>query len=168
MNNFFRSILGGGATDTDGDPAELRGELQTLRLDYAEARKTIALLERDVEREREGSGLKAEEVARSRAASLAEDVAVPISQLLAQQHLFESGTDVAAEDVLAAAGGLVRACLRQGLEMIGEAGAETAFDPALHMTLSGKGPAKGDPVIVRFPGLSVDGKVTRKAGVEAC
>ena len=164
MKGFLESILGKGADA--GDTAELERALQALRLDHQEARQTVAALKRDLERERERAGRQTEEAARAHAASLAEEAAIPISQLLAQAHLSASGTDVAAADVLKAARALIQACLDQGLELIGEAGETAGFDPARHMPLSGEGLSEGRDVVVRFPGLAVGGRVVRKAGVE--
>jgi len=165
VKNLLKSILGDGS-EGSVDPQSDASETQGLRLELQEARGQIESLKAELERAREGGNARGEEARQNEREALAQAVATPLSQVLAQKHLLDSGAEVAAKDVAAAARSLVKACLSQGLELVGEAGAEAAFDPARHAALSGGTLEPGQAVRVRFVGLATGGRVVKKAAVE--
>jgi molecular chaperone GrpE (heat shock protein) len=147
---------------------ELEREAQGLRLDLEERERLIANLKGELERQRKGENTRTAEATRAQTERLLTDVAGPVAQLLTQAHLLEvEGKPVQAKDVLAVAKRLVRALEDTGLSLEGSVGAPTTFDPNRHEPLSADAALRaGDPVSVRFVGVTYQGKIIRKAGVE--
>jgi molecular chaperone GrpE (heat shock protein) len=168
MMNWLKRVLGGATVqvveDVPAGSPDLEREVQRLRLDLAEERARVEQLQRALERQRDEAGVYAD----AREEALLAAVAVPVTQLLTQAHLVElEGRAVETRDVLTVARRLVRALEDAGLRVEGEIGAQVPFDPDHHALLSATArPRRGEPVVVRFAGVSYAGKVLRKAGVE--
>lgn len=142
----------------------LKREIQQLRLELAERDRVTAQLRRQGEVE-EGRVASAGEARRER---LLSEAAAPVAQLLTQAHLLEvDGRPVQARDVLAVARRLVRLLEDEGLMLEGTVGQKVVFDPGRHDPLSAEALfTAGQPVIVRLVGVSYQGRILRKAGVD--
>jgi molecular chaperone GrpE (heat shock protein) len=143
---------------------ELEGNLQSLRLELAEQKRTTEKLKLELERQRGGESAR---LAAAQVEKLLSDVATPISQLLTQTHLLKvEGRPVQASDVLAIAARLVRALEDHGLTIEGAIGQSVAFDPNHHEPLSIEEELQpGQEVVIRMVGLAYRGKLLRRAGV---
>lgn len=143
---------------------QLEGELQSLRLELADQKKTAAKLKQELERQREGESAR---LVAAKLENLLGDVAAPISQLLLQSYLLKvEDKPVQAKDVLAVANRLIRALEDHGLGLDGEVGQKVAYDPNRHEALSADQAFKvGQMVEIRLIGLTYGGRILRKAGV---
>ena len=95
------------------------------------------------------------------------DTAAPVTQLLTQAHLLEQGKPVQAKDVLLVAKRLIRTLEDNGLTIVSQVGETVFFDSNIHEPLSASTEiSPGAEVVVRFAGVSYQGKVIRKSGVE--
>jgi len=143
---------------------ELERELQSLRLELAERKRTTERLKLELERQRGGESAR---LVSAQLEKLLGDAATPASQLLMQAHLLRvEERPVQAGDILAVALRLVRALEDHGLVAEGNVGESAIFDPNRHEPLSGDdalGP--GAQVVIRLVGISFQGKLLRKAGV---
>ncbi len=142
-----------------------QNQSQALRLELAERDRQISQLKSDMERQR----CEAESRQQAELTRLLTDLAAPLTQLRTQAHLLEAeGRPVSARDVLTVARRLTRNLEDYGLQLEDTVGAQTAFDPNLHEALSGAAALQpGQAVIVRFSRVSLNGRILRKAGVEA-
>lgn len=141
-------------------------ELRSLREELARREEAIAALRHDLARERRTEDARVAELLRARLEPLLSACALPIAHLLTQAHLVEAADrPVQARDVLVNVKRLVRAFEDQGLVAFGAVGERCAFDTARHEPLAGV-IAPGEPVVVRFVGLSYGESLLRKAGVE--
>ncbi len=143
---------------------EMAGELQHLRLELTEEKRTSAKLKQELERQRsqESARLVAAQVEQ-----LLADAAGPVSQLLTQEHLLKvEGKPVQTRDVLAVATRLIRALEDHGLTIEGSLGQTASYDPNRHEPLSADSQLKpGQNVVIRLVGVGYKGKLLRKAGV---
>ena len=147
----------------------LERELQGLRLTLAERDHSLERLRGDLVRERENVRDHVDDVARADVQRLLGAIATPVAQLVTLSHLHDaSATEVQVKDVLNVAMRLVRALGEEGLVRFGAVGETVPFDPDRHDPLSTTALLQpGQPVAVRFVGLSHAGRILRKAGVEA-
>ncbi|MCI0464139.1 MAG: hypothetical protein L0Z62_44970 [Gemmataceae bacterium] len=142
-----------------------RNEVQTLRLELQERERLLAALKADLERLRRREEERIEQGVQAHRERFLTDSAGPVAQLLTQAHLLEvEGKPVQARDVLAVARRLVRLLEDEGLTPEGQVGSTVPFDPDRHEPAGGELTA-GQPVVVRFVGLTYRGKLLRKAGV---
>ena len=153
---------------TDGRVLELEREAQNLRLELKERERVVANLKGELERQRSGASDRVAEAVQAQVEQLLADAAAPVAQLLTQTHLLEvEGKPVQAKDVLAIAKRLVRTLEDNGLTPEGSVGETVPFDPNRHEPLSADTSLKpGQPVTLRFVGVTYQGKLLRKAGVE--
>jgi molecular chaperone GrpE (heat shock protein) len=169
MAGWLQRLLGrteDGGTDAERLLALERGA-QELRLRLKEANDQLAALREECERLRAGEAARVADAVRDRLERVLTDAAGPAAQLVTQAHLLEAeGKPVQARDVLAVARRLVRVLEGEGLTLEGRVGERAAFDPARHAPLGGDAVAPGQPVVVRFVGVSCRGRVLRKAGVD--
>jgi molecular chaperone GrpE (heat shock protein) len=143
-------------------------ELQNLRMGQAGDQRTIEWLTQEIER------LKAQQeevivlTLDSRLEALFKDLAAPASQVLTQAHLLENqGKAVQAKDILAVSRRMLRVMERNGVRFEGKVGETVNFDPERHVSIqAGQAIQAGQPVSVRFAGVSYRGKVIHKAIVE--
>jgi hypothetical protein len=150
---------GSGASDA---ALALAGEAQGLRLELAERDRLIQQLQADLLRQREGEASGAAQSARAERQRLLGAVATPLQQLATQTQL--DGVDAAS--MAAVAQSLLRGLADEGLELVGRVGTSESFDPARHEPLSDGVPGPDGPVVVRVPGLAVNGTLLRRAGVQ--
>lgn len=144
------------AADSARDLARLRLELQARDAEIGRLREEYVRLE-------QGHTGAAEAAGRDATAALMRALAPTLSQLATLRQMAESGREVRAADALKLGGKLEQALLERGLERIGEVGAETTFNPALHQRMSGGDVRDGDPVRVRFVGYRFAGQTPVKA-----
>lgn len=142
-------------------------EVQALRLELAEQDRALAGLKEELERRRAGESARVAEALAGRLEALAGNAAGPAVQIVTLAHLEEEGKPVAAKDALSLARRLVRALEDQGMALEGRIGEQVPFDPNRHEPLSAETAlAPGAPAVIRVPGVSIQGKVVRKASVE--
>jgi molecular chaperone GrpE (heat shock protein) len=168
MGNWLERLLGGARAQDAEEPKErvlaLEREVQRLRLDLAAAEERAERLRRSLERQQGDAGARVE----ARMEQLLSSVAAPVAQLLTQAYLVErEGRSVPTRDVLTVARRLVRALEDAGLTVEGQVGQRESFDPDRHAPLSANANlSRGQPVVVRFAGVTYGGRWLRKAGVE--
>lgn len=143
---------------------ELERELQNLRLELEDQKRTNNKLKQELERQR---GSESNRLVAAQVEKLLSDAAGPASQLLTQSHLLKvENKPVQAGDALAIAVRLVRVLEDHGLTLEGEVGQVAAFDPNKHEPLSADAEVnRGEDVIIRLVGVSYQGRLLRKAGV---
>jgi len=146
---------------------ELEREVQTLRLELQERERIVANLKSELERQRRHESARITEVVQTQMEQLLTDAAAPVAQLLTQAHLLEmEGKPVQAKDVLAIAKRLVRILEDRGLTLEGNVGKRVPFDPNRHEPLNSEASIKpGESVVIKFVGVSYQGKIVKKAGV---
>lgn len=173
MKNWFSHLFSPSHPAETAQPAAydflmLQNELQSLRLELDSRDQTIADLKQQIERQRARQAEVIEETASARLERLFADVAAPVSQILTQADLLENqGKPLQAGDVLTVARRMIRALERHGLTIDSQPGQLSAYDPDRHVPLdAGRTPQPGDPVTVRFAGVTYQGKTLYKAVVE--
>lgn len=147
----------------------LERQTQNLRLALAESNQLVDKLKQELERQRNGESDRLTSAIQTQVEQLLSDAAVPVTQLLTQAYLLQQDKPVQAKDVLVVAKRLIRSLEDSGLTITGGVGETVSFDSNLHEPLSASTSlALGIPVVVKFVGISYQGKVIRKAGVEPC
>jgi molecular chaperone GrpE (heat shock protein) len=143
-------------------------QVQALRIELDARDQRIQRLMQEIERLRERQEQLAAETAAARLEALFSEVAGPASQILTQADLLENqGKPVQARDMLAITRRMVRAFERHGLAFEGQVGDQVAFDPSRHTPINtGAVPQPGQPVTIRFTGVTFQGKILYKAVVE--
>ena len=145
----------------------LECQIQNLRLELAERNQLVDKLKQELERQRSSECDRLTSAIQTQVEQLLTDAAAPVTQLLTQAYLLEEGKPVQAKDVLVVAKRLIRALEDNGLTITGNIGKTVPFNSNLHDPLSASTSlAPGVPVVVKFAGVSYQGKVIRKAGVE--
>jgi molecular chaperone GrpE (heat shock protein) len=145
----------------------LETEIQNLRLELTECDQLINKLKQQLEQQRTSENNNIDSAVQNQIEQLLTDTATPVTQLLTQAHLLEEGKPVQAKDVLLVAKRLISTLEDNGLTIVGQVGETVSFDSNLHEPLSASTAINpGAEVVVRFAGVSYQGKVIRKAGVE--
>jgi molecular chaperone GrpE (heat shock protein) len=143
-------------------------EMAALRLDLQASEQKIQTLRQEVERLQSRQEQILQETVALKLETLMKDLAAPASQILTQADLLENqGKAVQARDVLTVARRMVRALERAGVTFVEPVGQQVAFDPNQHTPISASTPLQaGQPAVVRFAGVSFQGKLITKAIVE--
>ncbi len=145
----------------------LEREIQNLRLKLTERDQLIDKLKQQLEQQRTSENNNIDSAVQNQIEQLLTDTAAPITQLLTQAHLLEEGKPVQAKDVLLVAKRLISTLEDNGLTIVSQVSETVSFDSNLHEPLSASTAInQGTEVVVRFAGVSYQGKVIRKAGVE--
>ena len=145
----------------------LEREIQNLRLELTERNQLIDQLKQQLEQQRTSESNNIDSAVQNQIEQLLTDTAAPVTQLLTQAHLLEDGKPVQAKDVLLVAKRLIGTLEDNGLTVVGQVGETVSFDSNLHEPLSASSKVSpGAEVVVRFAGVSYQGKVIRKVGVE--
>ena len=145
----------------------LEREIQNLRLELTERDRLIDKLKQQLEQQRTSENNNIDSAVKNQIEQLLTDTAAPVTQLLTQAHLLEQGKPVQAKDVLIVAKRLIRTLEDNGLTILSQVSETVSFDSNLHEPLSAiTSITPGAEVVVRFAGVSYQGKVIRKAGVE--
>jgi molecular chaperone GrpE (heat shock protein) len=165
IRGWFRKRRG---SADDEAVLRLESELQQARLEIQERNRAIERLRSEAASARERADAEAERLAEARIERLVSSMAVPLTQFATQAHLHGTGTaDIQVGSVIEVGTRLLRVLSGVGVESVGSIGATEAFDPDRHDPLSdAPAPEPGRPVVVRMVGLSLHGKVLRKAGIE--
>ena len=142
-------------------------EIQNLRLELTERDQLIAQLKQQLEHERHSENNNISLAIHHQIEQLLTDTAAPVTQLLTQAHLLEEGKPVQAKDVLLVAKRLIRALEDKGLTIVERVGETVSFDSNFHEPLSASTSISPETeVVVKFVGISYQGKVIRQAGIE--
>ena len=142
-------------------------EIQNLRLELTNRDQLIDKLKQQLEQQRTSENNNIDSAVQNQIEQLLTDTAAPVTQLLTQAHLLEEGKPVQAKDVLLVAKRLIRTLEDSGLTLVGRVDETVSFNSNLHEPLSASSEiSPGAEVVVRFAGVSYQGKVIRKAGVE--
>jgi molecular chaperone GrpE (heat shock protein) len=145
----------------------LEQQTQTLRLELTDCNQLIDILKQQLEQQRTSENNNIDSAVQNQIEQLLTDTATPVTQLLTQAHLLEEGKPVQAKDVLLVAKRLISTLEDNGLTIVSQVGETVSFDSNLHEPLSASTAINpGAEVVVRFAGVSYQGKVIRKAGVE--
>ena len=145
----------------------LEREIQNLQLELAERNQSIDKLKQQLEQQRTSENNNIDSAVQNQIEQLLTDTAAPVTQLLTQAHLVDESKPVQAKDVLLVAKRLIRTLEDNGLTIVSQIGETVSFDSNLHEPLSASSEISSDAeVVVRFAGVSYQGKVIRKAGVE--
>lgn len=145
----------------------LRRELATTRLELQEMQEALAAARVQISTLEKAQATQIRDGIESALEQLFTSLAAPLSQLRMQAALLDSGTAVAATDVMTLARQFATMVERAGLEPIGVTGETIAFDPEIAHPLGGGSQIEaGDMVRVRFIGYRYHGRVLRKALVE--
>jgi molecular chaperone GrpE (heat shock protein) len=157
-----------GPSDQPARLLDLQKENQSLRMDLETSQQSIATLKQEIERLRLRQDQVIAETVESRLSGLFSDLAGPASQILTQADLLEGqAKPVQARDVLSVARRMVRALERQGIAFAGQVGEQVIFDPNQHTPINeAVQPQAGQPVVIRFAGVTYRGKIIYKAIVE--
>ncbi len=148
------------AGDADASPAS---RIAQLELDVEERDERIESLLREAEAQRGAVQGEAATAAADRMGRLLKHLAPLVAQADAMKHFQDSGRAITAEDALAIVARIEAAIAEEGVERIGAAGEETAFDSRRHQRLSGGDVRDGDPVEVRFIGFRQGERILAKA-----
>ena len=169
MLNLFKKWLSTPKTSQhqlDEKLLTLEKEIQNLRLELTERDKLIDKLKQQLEQQRTSENNNIDSAVENQIEQLLTDTAAPVTQLLTQAHLLEQGKPVQAKDVLIVAKRLIRTLEDNGLTVVNQVSETVSFDSNLHEPLSASSEiSPGAEVVVRFAGVSYQGKVIRKAGV---
>lgn len=166
MLNWLKQIFKKPSSDSE-QILTLEREIQNLRLELTERNQLIDQLKQQLEQQRTSEKNNINSAVQNQIEQLLTDAAAPVTQLLTQTHLLEQGKPVQAKDVLLVAERLIRTLEDNGLTVVGQVGKTVSFDSNLHEPLSANSEVSpGVKVVVRFAGVSYQGKVIRKAGVE--
>ncbi|WP_168801704.1 nucleotide exchange factor GrpE [Glycomyces buryatensis] len=146
----------------------LESELQRARLELEDRDLRIARMRSEAAAVRDRVGDEIKRQSRESTERIVGAMAVPLTQFLMQAHLHDSGTaEVKVDDVVEVGRRLMRVLRGAGIDQVGTIGAPEPFDPDRHDPLStSQTPEPGRPVVVRVVGLSFQGRVLRKAGIE--
>ncbi len=140
-------------------------EVQTLRLELEAAREQIVQLEAALNRQRTQGASRVSDAVSSIHEDLMKELAAPVSQLVTQAHLVDEGKPLSARDVVNVTRRVVRTLTASGLLVEGQPGEAATFDGERHQPLGDFHPQSGDPVVVRMPGVSLNGRRLHKASV---
>lgn len=168
MWNWIKQLFQQPLTD-DEQILNLKQEVQSLQLELAERNQLVDKLKQELERQRHSESERLTNAVQTQVEQLLTDTATPIAQLTTQAHLLSQDKPVQAKDVLAVAKRLIGVLEDNGLILTSSVGETVSFDSNLHDPLSASTSiTTGKPVVVKFAGVSYQGKIIRKAGVEPC
>jgi molecular chaperone GrpE (heat shock protein) len=153
--------------NTDERLLALERELQELRLKLQERDQAISRLQQELEWQRSGASARLDQAVQAQLEQLLTDAAGPVTQLATQAYLLEvESKPVQARDILVVAKRLVHLLEDHGLTLAGQVGQTAGFDPNQHEPLQSEVSLRvGQPVVIRFAGVTYRGKLLRKAGV---
>jgi len=132
-------------------------------MQVAERDSRIAGLLKESDAQRRAARGDAEATAADRMNKLLRRLAPLLAQGDAMKHFESAGKPLRAEDAFALVAKIEKALAEEGVERIGAAGEETAFDSRFHQRLSGGSVKDGDRVHVRFVGFRQGDRVLNKA-----
>ncbi len=166
MLNWLKQVFKKPSSDNE-QILTLEREIQNLQLELTDRDRLIDRLKQQLEQQRTSENNNINSAVQNQIKQLLTDAAAPVTQLLTQAHLLKESKPVQAKDVLLVAKRLIRTLEDNGLTIVGQVGETVSFDSNLHEPLSASSSITPDTeVVVRFAGVSYQGKVIRKGGVE--
>lgn len=170
MSKLFQSAHNKSETNCQKDlnEVQLKSDLKKLQLEISDRDRKIDSLQNELFRFQESEKDQISAHVESRLEELFQDLAPLLSQIATQQHLIEKeNKSIKAEHILAVSKQILKTCSRYELKLDGCVGDLVSYDPDHYFPLSADSFLEtGDQVIIRFPGISLKGKILRKAGVE--
>jgi hypothetical protein len=147
---------------------DLQRRLRERDLELEEYQHKLAAVTIELERCQRDQGIRIAEGIEVQTASLATDIAKPLSQLHTQIHLTDTLLKpVQLRDVLAVTKVLIRTLRDHDIRLEGNVGERIGYNPNLHQPLSATDAlVEGQDVVIRFVGAAYRGRLIRKAGVE--
>lgn len=148
-------------------PPDRQNEAQALRLELDEAQRQLEAARRELETLRFTASRAQQEQAEERLEQLFGELSTPVAQFSVQRALSRQDVELKPRDLLAVTSRMVQALETAGLKLEGEPGDELEYSPDHHQPLSLEVTLKaGEPVRLRFPGVSYRGRWLKKAMVE--
>jgi len=150
------------------DLLDLQNELKALQLELRDREQKIEMIGQELERLR----LNQKDLLRGNSAAVMEELftslAPAVVQLVTQNYLAkQQNKAIQSRDVLLITERLIHTLEQNGLKLVGQPGQQVLFDPNLHIPLSAASSfTAGQSAIVRIVGISYQGKIIRKAGIE--
>jgi len=163
LKSALAALVGDAQPAPSPEPGSPEATIAALRLDLDERDRRIEALLKEAEAARGAAPAEAESAAADRMHKLLRRLAPLMAQADAMRQFEAEGKPLRAEDAFALMGKIEKALAEEGVERIGEAGAEVAFDQSLHQRLSGGDVRAGDPVRVRFVGFRKGKAILNKA-----
>ncbi|HMD88671.1 MAG TPA: nucleotide exchange factor GrpE [Anaerolineaceae bacterium] len=156
-------------TSDNDNLLSLQNEIKALQLDSHDRELKIEQLNQELERLRLNQKDLLSENARATVETLYSNLAPIIVQLVTQNYLSkEQNKAIQPKDILLITERLIRTLEQNGLKLLEQPGQQVRFDPNVHLPISAASSfLSGQLVIVRFIGISYQGKILRKAVVEA-
>ncbi len=148
-------------------PPDRQNEAQALRLELDEAQRQLETARRELETLRFTANRAQQEQAEERLEQLFGELSTPVAQFSVQRALSRQEVELKPRDLLAVTARMVQALETAGLKLEGEPGDELEYSPDHHQPLSLEVTlTAGEPVRLRFPGVSYRGRWLKKAMVE--
>jgi molecular chaperone GrpE (heat shock protein) len=144
---------------------ELRSRVATLEMDLAERDQRIAKMKLEYKQLLVAKDRVSEDAGEEKLERFLKKAVTPLSNLAALTDAAKHGHQVEIGDLLQLVGSLAKVFARAGLEQIGQAGEETAFDTSLHQRMSGGSVSAGKEVRVCVPGYRMGSRILLKAMV---
>lgn len=172
MSNWMKNLFSNGdpnpSQGADDDVHALMNQNQTLKMEIAERDRQINQLKDRldaIENQQTAAGL---DRTSARIEAIFHEASSAVSQLLTQAYLLENeNKPVQAADILQVARRIIRAMERNGLVIEGQPGSTALYNPSYHSPLTTTTHiAEGQSVTIRLAGISYQGKILSKAGVE--
>ena len=144
-----------------------QSNVQSLRLELEETQQELAETRLELERQRNINQSMAKESTAFEMENFLRTISGPISQFNTQLHILQKGKiPIETRDVMRVIKHLLNLLQDYGLEITGDLGQKTTYNPDLHLILSNQASiAPGDPVVIQFSGFIYQGQLIRKAGV---
>lgn len=170
MNYFTRllnALLNRDPVAPAGTDTGSGSRLAVLEMDLRERDEQIVRMKREyavleVERQQAATTAGQEQLEK-----VLRKVCGPLSNLSTLAAAVRAGKEVSAADLAGLVVNLEKQLAAAGLHPIGETGASSGFDVALHQRMSGGAVHPGTPVTVQIPGYKLGDKVLQKAMVSA-
>jgi molecular chaperone GrpE (heat shock protein) len=164
LNNFLRKKNN---SEMEDQHLASQSKLQSLRLELEEIQQELAETRMELERQRNINQSNAKESTAFEMENFFRTISGPIAQINTQLYISEKGIKtVETRDIMRVAKHLLNLLQDYGLEITGEMGQKTTYNPDLHLVISRQADiTPGDPVVIQFSGCTYQGQLIRKAGV---
>ena len=155
------------ASDIAANTRRAEADAAALRIDLDEAARELETVRAEYKRLQMEAESRAAASADAALLGLYSKMADPLAQITRIRTLNKQGRVVDPSDLFDLVQDLERACLRSGLELVGEQGTAAEYDPAIHQWFSEGKCTTGDPVVITAPGYQWKNSVLVKASVAA-
>ena len=164
LNNFLRNKK---SSELDEQHLVSQSNIQSLRLELEETQQELAETQMELERQRNKNRSMVKERTAFEMENFLHTISGPISQLSTLLYISEKGgKTVETIDLMRVIKHLLNLLQDYGLEITGEMGQKTTYDPDLHIIIGNQASIVAeDPVIIQFTGFRYQGQLIRKAGV---